>query len=71
MDFDLLNSKIDELIYDDRLHILRMILEAKVKVSTCGDGTRVWMNKLSPELTKKITEFVEEQSIVPVEHRYY
>lgn len=67
---DSLNNKIDGLVYEDRLQILKMIMEEKVKVSTCGDGTRVWMNKLSPKLLKRITEFAEKQSIVPVEHRY-
>ena len=67
---DSLNSKIDGLVYDDRLEILKLIMDEKIKVSRCGDGTRIWMNKLSPDLLKKITEFVETQSVVPIEHRY-
>lgn len=62
-------EKANELFYDDRLRLLKMIKDAGAKISKSSDGSRVMLDRLQPELIDKLHAFMLEKLKVPPENQ--
>lgn len=62
-------ESIDGLLYEDRLHILKILLNAGIKTHESGDGTRILINAISQKVEDQIKTYVEKCLDIPKEFR--
>ena len=59
MERDYIVRNADELVYDDRMEILKLLMKNKVKIHEHRDGCRVRLDGLSDKVIKEIFNMVK------------
>jgi hypothetical protein len=57
-------EQVNDLLYEERMEVLRMLMNSKLKISRSGDGSRVMLDQVPKILIKKIAAFIRYKLIL-------
>jgi hypothetical protein len=66
-----ISNKGEELLYEDRLKLLKMIQDWGYKIHEHRDGSRIDLDKIKIEHLKKIKIFIEKKLKVPTIYKIH